>query len=87
MEKISISDSELECLFNEKRCTKNPLVPIGELLTGVFIAGLITSRQGNSQLGQKIMKRGCIRMFKESPQDGPCRCCKEGKSITLYQGK
>nr|DAD34642.1 TPA_asm: hypothetical protein HUJ06_005282 [Nelumbo nucifera] len=68
MEKISISDSELECLFNEKRCTKNPLVPIGELLTGVFIAGLITSRQGNSQLGQKIMKRGCIR----------CHSCSNG---------
>ncbi|XP_010271994.1 PREDICTED: RING-H2 finger protein ATL48-like [Nelumbo nucifera] len=57
MEKIGTSESELENLFNEKKRTKNPFVPIGALLTaGVLTAGLISFRQGNSQLGQKLMR-------------------------------
>uniref|UniRef100_A0A1D1XFI2 RING-H2 finger protein ATL48 n=1 Tax=Anthurium amnicola TaxID=1678845 RepID=A0A1D1XFI2_9ARAE len=48
---------QLEELFERKKPVKNPLVPVGALLTaGVLTAGLISFRQGNSQLGQKLMR-------------------------------
>ncbi|KAI0488640.1 hypothetical protein KFK09_028479 [Dendrobium nobile] len=48
---------ELWELADEKKRVKNPLVPIGALLTaGVLTAGLISFRNGNSQLGQKLMR-------------------------------
>ncbi|KAK1271261.1 RING-H2 finger protein ATL48 [Acorus gramineus] len=52
------TDSHLEDLFgNPKKPVKNPLVPIGALLTaGVLTAGIISFKQGNSQLGQKLMR-------------------------------
>ncbi|PIN13433.1 hypothetical protein CDL12_13939 [Handroanthus impetiginosus] len=49
--------AELEELFEEKKRVRNPLVPIGALMTaGVLTAGLISFRQGNSHLGQKLMR-------------------------------
>ncbi|XP_031491280.1 RING-H2 finger protein ATL48-like [Nymphaea colorata] len=49
--------TQYEDLFDHKKPVKNPLVPIGALLTaGVLTAGLISFRQGNSQLGQKLMR-------------------------------
>ncbi|KAL1824607.1 hypothetical protein DCAR_0312687 [Daucus carota subsp. sativus] len=54
---MASSDTEFEDLFPEKKRVKNPFVPIGALLTaGVLTAGLISFRQGNSQLGQKLMR-------------------------------
>ncbi|KAL5720328.1 RING-H2 finger protein atl48 [Ranunculus cassubicifolius] len=51
------SSSEIEDIFQSKKRVKNPFVPIGALLTaGVLTAGLISFRQGNSQLGQKLMR-------------------------------
>lgn len=48
---------DLEDIFEEKKRVRNPLVPIGALLTaGVLTAGLISFRQGNSRLGQKLMR-------------------------------
>ncbi|ERM99530.1 hypothetical protein AMTRI_Chr10g230780 [Amborella trichopoda] len=49
---------ETEDLFgDQKKRVRNPLVPIGALLTaGVLTAGLVSFRQGNSQLGQKLMR-------------------------------
>ncbi|KAL5725240.1 RING-H2 finger protein atl48 [Ranunculus cassubicifolius] len=53
----SSSSSEIEDIFQSKKRVKNPFVPIGALLTaGVLTAGLISFRQGNSQLGQKLMR-------------------------------
>ncbi|KAL2467502.1 putative inactive receptor kinase [Forsythia ovata] len=50
-------NSELEELFQEKKRVRNPFVPIGALVTaGVLTAGLISFRQGNSHLGQKLMR-------------------------------
>ncbi|KAL8467320.1 hypothetical protein ACS0TY_036153 [Phlomoides rotata] len=50
-------NSELEELFQEKKRVRNPLVPIGAFMTaGVLTAGLISFKQGNSQLGQKLMR-------------------------------
>ncbi|CAA0818457.1 RING-H2 finger protein ATL48 [Striga hermonthica] len=50
-------NSELEELFQDKKRVRNPLVPIGAFMTaGVLTAGLISFRQGNSQLGQKLMR-------------------------------
>ncbi|CAA2989399.1 RING-H2 finger ATL48-like [Olea europaea subsp. europaea] len=50
-------NSELEELFQEKKRVRNPFVPIGALVTaGVLTAGLISFRQGNSNLGQKLMR-------------------------------
>ncbi|KAG5028069.1 hypothetical protein AAZX31_05G034000 [Glycine max] len=44
-------------LQEEKKRVRNPFVPIGALVTaGVLTAGLISFRQGNSQLGQKLMR-------------------------------
>ncbi|KAF5201416.1 Ring-h2 finger protein atl48-like [Thalictrum thalictroides] len=57
MEKMGTSETELEDIFEQKKRIKNPFVPIGALITaGVLTAGLISFRQGNSQLGQKLMR-------------------------------
>ncbi|VVA16939.1 PREDICTED: HIG1 [Prunus dulcis] len=54
MEKV---EPTLEVFYEEKKRVKNPWVPVGALLTaGVLTAGLISFRQGNSQLGQKLMR-------------------------------
>ncbi|XP_021718977.1 RING-H2 finger protein ATL48-like [Chenopodium quinoa] len=50
-------EPNIDDLFESKKRIRNPLVPIGALLTaGVLTAGLISFRQGNSQLGQKLMR-------------------------------
>ncbi|WOK96393.1 RING-H2 finger protein ATL48-like isoform X1 [Canna indica] len=57
MEKMGAADADIENLFESKKPVKNPLVPIGALITaGVLTAGLVSFRQGNSQLGQKLMR-------------------------------
>ncbi|KAK9108078.1 hypothetical protein Scep_017799 [Stephania cephalantha] len=57
MEKMGAAESDLENLFEQKKRVRNPLVPIGAFITaGVLTAGLISFRQGNSQLGQKLMR-------------------------------
>nr|XP_018684115.1 PREDICTED: RING-H2 finger protein ATL48-like isoform X1 [Musa acuminata subsp. malaccensis] len=57
MEKMGAADAQIEDLFVSKKPIKNPLVPIGALMTaGVLTAGLVSFRQGNSQLGQKLMR-------------------------------
>ncbi|XP_042501234.1 RING-H2 finger protein ATL48-like [Macadamia integrifolia] len=57
MEKMDKTETELEDLFEQKKRVKNPFVPIGAILTaGVLTAGLISFRQGNSHLGQKLMR-------------------------------
>ncbi|KAI4336110.1 hypothetical protein L6164_014679 [Bauhinia variegata] len=44
-------------IFEEKKRVRNPWVPVGALVTaGVLTAGLISFRQGNSQLGQLLMR-------------------------------
>ncbi|XP_062169464.1 RING-H2 finger protein ATL48-like [Alnus glutinosa] len=56
MEKMGATEPNLEFLEEKKRA-RNPLVPVGALITaGVLTAGLISFRQGNSQLGQKLMR-------------------------------
>ncbi|KAL9227429.1 hypothetical protein vseg_003118 [Gypsophila vaccaria] len=50
-------EPSIDDLFPDKKRIRNPLVPIGALLTaGVLTAGLISFRQGNSQLGQRLMR-------------------------------
>ncbi|XP_051139572.1 RING-H2 finger protein ATL48-like [Andrographis paniculata] len=50
-------NSELDSLIEGKKRVRNPLVPIGALMTaGVLTAGLISFKQGNSRLGQKLMR-------------------------------
>ncbi|KAH7674487.1 Hypoxia induced protein domain-containing protein [Dioscorea alata] len=50
MEKMGVAEPQLEDLFKQ-------LVPIGAFVTaGVLTAGLISFRQGKSQLGQKPMR-------------------------------
>ncbi|KAI3460684.1 hypothetical protein Pfo_017347 [Paulownia fortunei] len=57
MDQMGAVNSELEELFQEKKRVRNPLVPIGAFMTaGVLTAGLISFRQGNSHLGQKLMR-------------------------------
>ncbi|KAJ8461319.1 hypothetical protein OPV22_034245 [Ensete ventricosum] len=57
MEKMGSADAQIEDLFVSKKPIKNPLVPVGALMTaGVLTAGLVSFRQGNSQLGQKLMR-------------------------------
>ncbi|XP_043723821.1 RING-H2 finger protein ATL48-like [Telopea speciosissima] len=57
MEKMGKIETEVEELFDQKKRVKNPFVPIGAILTaGVLTAGLISFRQGNSLLGQKLMR-------------------------------
>ncbi|XP_018818109.1 RING-H2 finger protein ATL48-like [Juglans regia] len=54
---MGTAEPNLEGLFEEKKRVRNPLVPIGALMTaGVLTAGLISFRQGNSQLGQLLMR-------------------------------
>ncbi|CAO2816865.1 unnamed protein product [Amaranthus hypochondriacus] len=51
------TEPSIEEFFPEKKRVRNPLVPIGALMTaGVLTAGLISFRQGNSKLGQKLMR-------------------------------
>ncbi|KAJ7945898.1 RING-H2 finger protein ATL48 [Quillaja saponaria] len=51
------SEPSLEELLEDKKRKRNPLVPLGALITaGVLTAGLISFRQGNSHLGQKLMR-------------------------------
>ncbi|KAL8231567.1 hypothetical protein R6Q57_001345 [Mikania cordata] len=51
------ANPELQSLFPEKKRVRNPYVPIGALITaGVLTAGLISFKQGNSQLGQTLMR-------------------------------
>ncbi|PON61079.1 Hypoxia induced protein, domain containing protein [Trema orientale] len=51
------AEPDFEDFFEEKKRVRNPLVPVGALLTaGVLTAGLISFRQGNSQLGQMLMR-------------------------------
>ncbi|KAM0943148.1 putative hypoxia induced protein [Dioscorea sansibarensis] len=57
MEKMEVTESQMEDLFKQKKPAKNPLVPVGAFVTaGVLTAGLISFRQGKSQLGQKLMR-------------------------------
>ncbi|GAB2271478.1 RING-H2 finger protein atl48 [Dionaea muscipula] len=50
-------EADMEAPFDNKKRVRNPLVPIGALITAaVLTAGLISFRQGNSQLGQKLMR-------------------------------
>ncbi|KAL0360038.1 UNVERIFIED_CONTAM: RING-H2 finger protein ATL48 [Sesamum radiatum] len=57
MDQMGSVEGEIEELFEEKKRVRNPLVPIGALMTaGVLTAGLISFRQGNSHLGQKLMR-------------------------------
>ncbi|KAF6159873.1 hypothetical protein GIB67_032957 [Kingdonia uniflora] len=51
------TEAEFKDIFDQKKPVKNPFVPIGALMTaGVLAAGLISFKQGNSQLGQKLMR-------------------------------
>ncbi|XP_010515114.1 PREDICTED: RING-H2 finger protein ATL48-like [Camelina sativa] len=57
VEKMSAVEPDMEDLFQEKKRVRNPLVPLGALMTaGVLTAGLISFRRGNSQLGQVLMR-------------------------------
>ncbi|XP_010426273.1 PREDICTED: RING-H2 finger protein ATL48-like [Camelina sativa] len=57
VEKMSAVEPDVEDLFQEKKRVRNPLVPLGALMTaGVLTAGLISFRRGNSQLGQVLMR-------------------------------
>ncbi|KAI4374566.1 hypothetical protein MLD38_012547 [Melastoma candidum] len=50
-------ERDLDDFFAEKQRVRNPLVPVGALMTaGVLTAGLISFRQGNSRLGQMLMR-------------------------------
>ncbi|KAJ4826322.1 RING-H2 finger protein atl48 [Turnera subulata] len=50
-------ESDLEKFLEEKKRKRNPLVPVGALLTaGVLTAGLISFKRGNSELGQLLMR-------------------------------
>nr|GEZ28861.1 RING-H2 finger protein ATL48-like [Tanacetum cinerariifolium] len=54
---MEATNREIEGLFPDKKRNRNPLVPIGALLTaGVLTAGLISFKKGNSELGQKLMR-------------------------------
>ncbi|XP_020704186.1 RING-H2 finger protein ATL48 [Dendrobium catenatum] len=57
MTKMGATEPKLEELPDNNKRVKNPLVPIGALITaGVLTAGLMSFKQGNSQLGQKLMR-------------------------------
>ncbi|XP_044487593.1 RING-H2 finger protein ATL48-like [Mangifera indica] len=50
-------EPSFEDLLEENKRVRNPLVPVGALMTaGVLTAGLISFRQGNSHLGQMLMR-------------------------------
>ncbi|KAL6319028.1 hypothetical protein AAG906_001501 [Vitis piasezkii] len=54
---MSTSEPHMENFLNQKKRIKNPLVPVGALMTaGVLTAGLVSFRQGNSRLGQLLMR-------------------------------
>ncbi|KAJ9128444.1 hypothetical protein P3X46_035009 [Hevea brasiliensis] len=54
---MGTTEPSLEQFFEDKKRVRNPLVPVGALMTaGVLTAGLISFRQGNSQLGQLLMR-------------------------------
>ncbi|EEF52038.1 RING-H2 finger protein ATL48 [Ricinus communis] len=54
---MGTAEPNLEQLFEEKKRVRNPLVPVGALMTaGVLTAGLISFRRGNSHLGQILMR-------------------------------
>ncbi|XP_022954948.1 RING-H2 finger protein ATL48-like [Cucurbita moschata] len=54
---MSSGEPNLDEFFVEKKRARNPLVPVGAFVTaGVLTAGLISFRQGNSQLGQMLMR-------------------------------
>ncbi|KAJ6358910.1 hypothetical protein OIU76_000605 [Salix suchowensis] len=54
---MGTAESDFEQLFEEKKRVRNPLVPVGALMTaGVLTAGLISFRRGNSQMGQVLMR-------------------------------
>ncbi|GLJ25397.1 hypothetical protein SUGI_0486180 [Cryptomeria japonica] len=49
--------TQLDELFMPEKSMKNPLVPLGAFATaGVLSAGLISFRNGNYQLSQKLMR-------------------------------
>ncbi|KAG0480047.1 hypothetical protein HPP92_010907 [Vanilla planifolia] len=51
------AEPQMEGFVGGQKRVKNPLVPIGALLTaGVLTVGLISFRRGDSQLGQKLMR-------------------------------
>ncbi|KAL4633933.1 RING-H2 finger protein ATL48-like [Castanea sativa] len=57
MEKMGANEPNLEEFFEQRKRIRNPLVPIGALMTaGVLTAGLVSFRRGNSQLGQVLMR-------------------------------
>ncbi|KAJ0105849.1 hypothetical protein Patl1_17994 [Pistacia atlantica] len=65
-EKMVAVEPSFEDLYEEKKRVRNPLVPVGALMTaGVLTAGLISFRRGNSHLGQKLMRArvGCPRCY------------------------
>ncbi|KAL5544252.1 hypothetical protein UlMin_008036 [Ulmus minor] len=52
-----MAEPDFEEFFEQKKRVRNPLVPVGALMTaGVLTAGLISFRQGNSRLGQVLMR-------------------------------
>ncbi|XVF50286.1 hypothetical protein PTKIN_Ptkin04bG0084100 [Pterospermum kingtungense] len=54
---MSAVEPSLDELLEEEKRVRNPLVPVGALMTaGVLTAGLISFRQGNSRLGQMLMR-------------------------------
>ncbi|GKU88838.1 hypothetical protein SLE2022_375480 [Rubroshorea leprosula] len=54
---MGAAEPSLEELLEQKKRVRNPLVPVGALMTaGVLTAGLISFRQGNSHLGQILMR-------------------------------
>ncbi|GMY24608.1 RING-H2 finger protein ATL48 [Fagus crenata] len=54
---MGTAEPNLEEFFEEKKRVRNPLVPVGAFVTaGVLTAGLISFRQGNSRLGQVLMR-------------------------------
>ncbi|XAR51841.1 hypothetical protein NMG60_11006599 [Bertholletia excelsa] len=58
---MGATNPELETLFEGNKRVKNPLVPVGALITaGVLTAGLISFRMGNSHLGQLLMRARVI---------------------------
>lgn len=57
----SAANPESDGLFVEKKRAKNPLVPVGALITaGVLTAGLISFKRGNSHLSQLLMRARVI---------------------------
>jgi len=52
-----VDTAQLQELFEPEKSVKNPFVPLGALATaGVLTAGLVSFRNGNYQLSQKLMR-------------------------------